>query len=97
MKGLIFVLAMIACSDSFALDTDFFIKAGAGYKIDEQKALPSSPISARIELGFDNVLVAGLSIGFAHHSQWSTGAPINDEKEAFKSELFIDYTWRWGL
>lgn len=97
MKSLIFVLAMISCADSFAVEPSFFIKIGVGYKINEQKALPSSPASARIEMGIDNINYDGLSIGVAHHSQWTTGAPFNDEQEAFKTEFFIDYTWRWGL
>ncbi len=97
MNKIIFILVMVACGDSLAIESDFFVKVGAGYKVDQQQAFEASPLSARIDAGFDNVLVDGLSMGVSHHSQWMTGFPFNEDKEVFKTEVFIDYTWRWGL
>lgn len=97
MNKLLIAVALVVSFSTSALEMDFFVKVGAGYKVDQQQAFESSPLSARIDVGFDNVLVDGLSMGVSHHSQWLTGFPFNDTKEVFKTEVFIDYTWRWGL
>ena len=54
----------------------------------------SSPISARIEIGYQ--YSKSVKFGISHHSQWLTGWPINDDKEYSKTELFIDYTFYLG-
>ena len=51
----------------------------------------SSPISARIEIGYQ--YSRNLSFGISHHSQWLVGWPIDDKKEYSKTEVFVDYTF----
>jgi len=105
------ILLLVGCGKAEAsnskLDLDnFWIKVGAGYKFEdsvhthkwiengEVKTTSSDPISARIELiyKYDN----NLSFGIAHHSQWLTGFPFNNDRETSKTEFFIDYTFNLG-
>lgn len=98
MKYLIFIVALLASSSH----ADFYIKIGTGYKFVETDELTvagvdytvddADPISARIEIGQER---GNWSYGVSHHSQWATGAPFNDKKEYFKTEVFIDYKFEF--
>ena len=75
-------------------------KIGAGYKFEEMDYIDitfdgeegyinfySDPISARMEL---TVECDRINFGIAHHSQYGTGWPVNNEGEYYKTEFFID-------
>lgn len=111
-KGLVLLMVVVSMillviAEESAADCDeIYIKAGAGYKFDEQKEIrlqrdngkvyeiANSPYSARFEGGFE---CGNLTMGVAHHSQWATGAPFNDAGEYYKTEFFIDYKFSWGI
>lgn len=78
-----------------------YIKAGAGYKLSETDMLwvnehktvqGNHPVSARLEAGFE---AGNWTYGVSHHSQFATGAPFNNDPEYQKTEVFVDYTWRF--
>ena len=82
-----------------------YIKVGAGYKFQETvimfandngiKTNGDSPVSARIELGA-TCLLPEITCGVTHRSQWSTGAPFNNNNEYSVTEAFVDYTFYFG-
>jgi major membrane immunogen (membrane-anchored lipoprotein) len=86
--------------------SDPYLKIGAGYKFYENKITHTyadgtkqsfdDPISARVELGFVKCMVENVSCGATHRSQWFSGAPFNDDKEYGVTEVFIDYTYKFG-
>lgn len=96
------ILIMLA-SPVMACD-EIYLKVGTGYKFDEQDKINFegvnydyinvSPYSARIETGVE---CGNLTYGISHHSQWATGFPFNETGEYYKTELFIDYKFSWGL
>ena len=53
----------------------------------------NSPISARAEAGIEN---GPWTYGVSHHSQYLVGWPLNDDMEYEKTEIFVDYTWRFN-
>lgn len=83
-----------------------YLKVGASYKTHAQSyALirgnayqwkdHSSRIGARFELGAQK---GDFTFGAAHYSQWGDGWPVNSDKEAYRTELFVDYKfdlWRF--
>lgn len=76
-----------------------YVTVGAGYKVDEKNFINlttnervNEPISARIEVGVE---AGAIKYGVSHHSQWFSGFPFNNDSEYFKTEIFIDYTWKW--
>lgn len=81
-----------------------YAKVGAGYKLEEENTviidgerynrIHIDPYSARFELGCRN---GPWTYGASHHSQWGTGWPINERREPYKTEFFIDYEWSWDL
>lgn len=83
---------------------EIYLKVGTGYKFDEQnKAVLEgveyeytnvSPYSARIETGVE---CGNLTYGISHHSQWATGFPFNETGEYYKTEIFLDYKFSWGI
>ena len=109
-KGLVLILVIVSmimlvfARESKADCDEIYIKAGTGYKFDEQdsvnlmgvdyKYADVSKYSARFETG---VQCGNLTWGISHHSQWATGAPFNDTGEYYKTEFFIDYKISWGI
>lgn len=105
MKNILFLFLVIPCF-AYSECSEIYLKAGAGYKVYEQKfirlerdnsqifEIENSPYSARFEAGVE---CGRLTWGVSHHSQWSTGAPFNDTGEYYKTEFFIDYKISWGL
>jgi len=99
-------LVVIALSSTTAMAScdKVFAKVGAGYKFDENDKFSvngvsydtdyHSPYSARFEVGVE---CDTISYGVAHHSQWTEGAPFNDNPEFSKTEIFIDYKFEWSL
>ena len=90
LSVLVASLTMVGCAGHTP-----YVQLGAGYKpreanIEWKDGSTNHPISARIELGFDN---GPWSYGYSHHSQWFTGWPVNSDSEYFKDEIFIDYKW----
>ena len=84
-----------------------YITIGAGYKVQEptlyywqetnygyEKVAINDPFSARLEIGYH--YSKNVKFGISHHSQWLTGAPINNGRETFKTEIFVDYTFTLG-
>lgn len=76
-----------------------YATVGVGYKLQElelhhvkTKESMNDPISARLEVGFE---YQEWSYGLSHHSQYFSGVPFNDKGEYSKTELFVDYTWRF--
>lgn len=109
MKSIINIViatSILAAANSFGSCDEIYLKAGAGYKFDEQKEIrlerdntkiyeiENSPYSARFEGGVE---CGNLTWGISHHSQWSTGAPFNKTGEYYKTEFFIDYKISWGI
>lgn len=106
MKRLALIIALLlsASNASACNNAHAYLKIGAGYKFDEQNRVhwqgqdyrikSPDPLSARIELGIQK---NNWSYGIAHHSQWRSGAPFNDQGEPYKTEVFIDYTFYWQL
>lgn len=84
------------------LDGEKYVLAGVGYKIAEaplqytnsvgMKLSFNDPVSARIEAGMD---YGNVRLGISHHSQWFTGAPFSDVPEYHKTELFVDFIYKW--
>ncbi len=78
-----------------------YITVGVGYKFHEptitysddqnKKHVWDDPYSARIEIGYH--FNKYTKFGISHHSQWMTGFPVNDNKEYFKTEIFVDLTF----
>jgi hypothetical protein len=105
MKYIIALILMIPMLANAGCD-EIYLKVGAGYKFDEQTKmqlsvyngttyrLKNSPYSARFEVGVE---CGNLTWGLSHHSQWATGAPFNSTGEYYKSEMFIDYKFSWGI
>ncbi len=100
--SLIFIVAFVALS---GCSTTPYVKVGAGYKFDEPTMYwtnhdtgvvnkQDDPISARLEVGLED---GNWTYGVSHHSQWATGYPFNNEGEHYKTEVFIDYTYRFKL
>jgi hypothetical protein len=102
MKNLILFLLLTFVSAN-ALACQKYITIGVGYKIQEadRATLNSGQIgeadfgrkeTARIEAGCE---VKNWTFGVSHDSQWFSGAPLNDDPEYHKTEVFVDYTWRF--
>ena len=89
-----------------------YFKVGAGYKVSETEhqyctnshsngfmtvstncVTGNNPISARIQLGVED---GNFRYGIDHHSQWMQGAPVNDDSEYQKTEIFVDYVFKWN-
>lgn len=98
MRAFLIVVLYFLCSCALADCESIYLKIGAGYKFHEMTeveliktgqtvSIKSEPISARIELVTDCNRV---SFGLAHHSQYASGWPVNDEGEYHKTEIFID-------
>lgn len=75
-----------------------YVKVGAGYKVSETElrfddgSSASSPISARIDIGMQK---GNFTYGLSHHSQYFTGRPFNNDMEYQKTEVFVDYTYKF--
>lgn len=81
-----------------AVTDNAYFKVGAGLKLDEPKIMfddgsTPHPISARLELGSS---YGPIYYGISHHSQWATGFPFGDEMEPGKTEIFIDYEFKFN-
>lgn len=84
-----------------ALTLTPYLYIGTGYKFNEPSSFTlngvevkmdfGSKISAIFELGFETE--SGWRLGYAHHSQWSTGKPFNSKDEYYKDEIFIGKKW----
>ena len=77
--------------------TSPYVKIGVGYKFTETNMEAKGkklkdPISARMELGMESDTI---SYGVSHHSQYFSGAPFNKRGEYSKTELFIDYKYKF--
>lgn len=111
IQAVLFAVAIIAglfgiSSTAKAECSEIYLKVGAGYKFHETEYFTyyttgerieiqdRSPISARFESGVE---CGKVTFGVSHDSQWETGAPFNNKEEIHKSEIFIDYTFSWGL
>jgi len=76
-----------------------YAAVGVGYKIQEPGYVEYSgrklPVdfgdndTALLEVGFETNYP--ISFGLKHDSQWSSGAPFNDNAEYHKTEIFIRY------
>jgi hypothetical protein len=91
---LAFLLPSIASASDWKDKT--VIVVGAGWKFHEDKTyhngkLIEDPLSARISIEYK--YSERIKFGVSHHSQWLTGFPANSDKEVFKTELFIDFTF----
>lgn len=101
----IFSVAMLAGVSAKACD-GVYLKVGTSYKthseaythvdgVDYQWKDHSSPIGARFELGAQK---GRFTAGVAHYSQWGNGWPVNNDKEAARTEIFVDVKFDlWGL
>lgn len=74
-----------------------YVKVGTGYKLKEIEIYfidgsKSEPLTARIEVGAEN---GNWTYGLSHSSQWLSGKPFNNDMEYSKTELFLDYTWKF--
>lgn len=67
-------------------EPDRFTIAGEEVKMDFGHAL-----SAIVELGYESD--TGWRFGIAHHSQWLSGKPFNNDNEYYKNEIFIGKKW----
>jgi len=84
---------------AFAGDYTLYASIGAGLKFQEPDYVEiegdretvdfGSADSALIELGIRH---DSLQFGLKHDSQWTTGWPLNDKPEYYKTEIFIRYT-----
>lgn len=103
MLKIITVLVVFAITGCASICDTRYAKIGAGYKFQEKSIskknidgtyspYKSSPISARLEGGCKK---NSYLFGVSHHSQWSTGAPFNDDWEYHKTELFVDKEWEF--
>lgn len=84
-------LTLTGCAESY------YTKVGAGYKIDETNiqwydSSPTSPISARIEVGAKK---GNFLYGINHRSQYLSGKPFNNNSEYQVTEVFVDYVWEF--
>lgn len=105
MALILAAFAMLYAASTKACD-EVYLKVGAGYQFlrtdslitedgSRHKLTHTSPISARIELGLQK---GNLSYGIAHHSNWLSGWPVNNEPEFDKTEVFMDYKFTlWGM
>lgn len=104
MKKLLPILAAILIQGC-ATNHQPYYAVGVGYKLDEttyywwDNAMKGNregncPLSARLEVGMD---AGNFRYGLSHHSQWTTGAPFNNEGEYQKTEVFIDYVKKFNL
>lgn len=100
MKYLILVLSLVLAG--CAGQTPYAL-VGAGYKISETPMTwhdgngnklrnGNDEYSARFELGLD---ADSFRYGLSHDSNWLNGAPFNGEGEYQKTEVFIDYVYRF--
>ena len=48
--------------------------------------------SARIDIGLED---GNWTYGISHHSNWFQGWPVNGDGEYQKTEVFVDYTFRF--
>ena len=96
-KVLIVICALLG---GCASQTPYF-KVGASYKFDELEMTfhdgtggkrKSDPIGARVEVGVED---ESFNYGVSHHSQFLDGWPFNDKYEYHKTELFIDYVYKF--
>lgn len=103
--AVVIVSSLLIFSPDAKADCDeIYLKVGAGYKFDEQDSVELlgeeykyanvSPYSARIETGVE---CGSLTYGISHHSQWATGFPFNETGEYYKTEIFLDYKFSWGI
>jgi hypothetical protein len=97
MKYLL-LLTLLLSASSFADDwkDKTVIVIGAGWIFHEDKTyyngrLVDDPLSARISIEYR--YSKRIKFGISHHSQWLTGFPTNNDKEVFKTELFIDFSF----
>lgn len=94
---LILIILTTACSSTTACYN--YAKAGVGYKVQETAlydtkdgSLFNDPISGRIEIGRQ---CSSISYGVSHHSQPFSGEPFNNDSEYQKTEIFIDYMYKF--
>ena len=94
MKYLLILLLVSGCS---SVPESAYFKVGAGYKLGETKLTDlktmenvNDPITARFEIGMECVW-ENVTCGVAHHSQWFSGFPFDNDGEYSKTEIFIDY------
>lgn len=90
---LLYIVSLIAILLVVAGCANPYAKAGIAYKVQETNidfydGSAQDPITARLELGFED---GNVSWGVSHHSQWFTGAPFNNDLEYSKTEIFLDY------
>lgn len=76
-----------------------YASVGAAYKLSEQQiwveadgTSMNDPFTARGEIGIEH---DNFRYGVSHHSQWLRGKPFDDDIEYHKTEVFIDYVWRF--
>lgn len=98
MKKLLVIAALLLTGCSAIQDP--YLKVGAGYKFAETNVVfntnkADDPISARIEVGA-NCIIENVTCGVTHRSQWFSGAPFNSDKEYGVTEVFVEYTYRFG-
>lgn len=96
IRVLLLVLLLSGCAGQSP-----YYSVGAGYKFDEPtirfwddygNPRTSHPVSARFELGID---AESFKYGVSHHSQWSDGWPFNNRDEIHKTEVFVDYVYKF--
>ena len=99
------LILMAVCVMAFSNESEageLYLNLGAGYKLDQPscdcfnngKGIAPKD-SAIIEFG---VKKNNWRMGLSHHSNFSSGAPFNDRKEYFKTEVFVSYDltlWKW--
>lgn len=96
MRVIILCLLLSGCAGQTP-----YVTIGSGYKFDEptirfwsdpENYRTSVPVSARFEVGLET---ESFRYGVSHHSQWSDGWPFNNKDEIHKSEVFVDYIYRF--
>ena len=91
MKYLILILSLLLT----ACTATPYVTVGAGLKLDEPDITwndgsdATHPVSARFEVGLEQ---GPWTYGVSHHSQW---IDVTSGGEYHKTEVFVDYTWRF--
>jgi hypothetical protein len=94
-----YIALTVACKSVEAGELYFYV--GTGYVVNEQewsvveedfKNISGStghPLVAHFELGYE--WESGWKAGILHESRWFSDAPLNNDKEYIKDEVFIGY------
>lgn len=98
MKLTIFALLFLLSSTANACNNDgVYLRIGIGHKFAESDKITVDGVDRTVDYNGRASARIGVaaykgtwSIGIDHHSQYDTGWPVNNKKEYYKTELFID-------